>query len=61
MTAFNAWAISLCCPHCGRSGTGTVSEGGLDGQAGSRLTVNSLSSGFGAVDCGLAPGKIFDA
>jgi hypothetical protein len=54
MTALNAWAVALCCPHCGRTGTGTVSEGGLNGQARARLRVDSLSSGFGAVE--LRPG-----
>jgi hypothetical protein len=46
MTALNAWAIVLCCPHCRRPGTGTVSEG----QAEPRLRVESLSSGFVAVE-----------
>jgi hypothetical protein len=49
MTALSAWVVALCCPHCGRTGTGTVSEG-----AGSRLRADSLSSGFGAVE--LRPG-----
>jgi hypothetical protein len=30
MTALTAWAVALCCPHCGRTGTGTVSESSLD-------------------------------
>jgi hypothetical protein len=54
MTTSNAWAVTLCCPHCGRTGTGTVSEAGLDGQAERRLRVDSLSSGFVAVE--LRPG-----
>jgi hypothetical protein len=54
MTTSNAWAVTLCCPHCGRTGTGTVSEEGLDRQAERRLRVDSLSSGFVAVE--LRPG-----
>ena len=50
MTALTAWAVALCCPHCGLAGTGTVSEGGSDGNAGPRLRVDSLSSGFVAVE-----------
>jgi transketolase N-terminal domain/subunit len=49
-TALNVWAVAPCCPHCGRTGTGTVSEDSLDGQAQPRLSVDSLSSGFLAVE-----------
>jgi hypothetical protein len=52
MTMSNAWAVTLCCPHCGRTGTGTVSEDGR--QAEPRLRVDSLSGGFVAVE--LRPG-----
>ncbi len=54
MTALNAWAVTLCCPHCGRTGTGTVSEDGMNGQTEPRLRVDSLPSGFVAVE--LRPG-----
>jgi hypothetical protein len=47
-----AWAVSLCCPHCGRTGTGTASEEDAEGEP--RLRVESLSSGFVAVE--LRPG-----
>jgi hypothetical protein len=54
MTALDTWAVTLCCPHCGRTGTGTVSEDRLDGDAEPRLHVENLSSGFVAVE--LRPG-----
>jgi hypothetical protein len=50
MTALESWAVTLCCPHCGRTGTATVSEDGLAGQAERHLRVDSLSSGFVAVE-----------
>jgi hypothetical protein len=53
VTASNAWAVTLCCPHCGRTGTGTVSDG-MDRQAERHLRVDSLSIGFVAVE--LRPG-----
>jgi hypothetical protein len=52
MIALTAWAVSLCCPHCGRTGTGTASEEDAEGEP--RLRVDSLSSGFVAVE--LRPG-----
>ena len=50
MTALNAWAVALCCPHCGRTGTGTVSESSLDRPAKLHVSVDSLSIGFVAVE-----------
>jgi hypothetical protein len=52
MIALTPWAVSLCCPHCGRTGTGTASEEDADGEP--RLRVDGLSSGFVAVE--LRPG-----
>jgi hypothetical protein len=50
MTALNAWVVTLYCPHCGRTGTGTISEGGLEERAAPGLRVDSLTSGFRAVE-----------
>jgi len=50
MTALNAWAVALCCPHCGRTGTVTVSESSLDRPAKLRVSVDTLSMGFVAVE-----------
>jgi hypothetical protein len=50
--AFSAWAVALCCPHCGRTGSCTVSED--DGGKEPRLRVEGLSSGFVVVE--LRPG-----
>jgi hypothetical protein len=61
MTALNAWVVTLYCPHCGRTGTGTVSEGGLEERAAPGLRVDSLTSGFRAVELRPKAGKIFDA
>jgi DNA-directed RNA polymerase subunit RPC12/RpoP len=45
MNALSAWTVGLRCPHCGRTGTGTVSE-----DAEPRLRVDGLSSGFVVVE-----------
>jgi hypothetical protein len=58
MTALESWAVTLCCPHCGRTGAATVSEDGLEGKAERHLRVDSLSSGFVAVE--LRPGAGLD-
>ena len=50
MTELTGWAVALCCPHCGRTGTGTVSESSLDRPAKLRVSVDTLSMGFVAVE-----------
>jgi hypothetical protein len=57
-TALDTWTVTLCCPHCGRTGTGTVFEDDLDGQVEPRLRIASLPSGFVAVE--LRPGGAQD-
>jgi hypothetical protein len=54
MNALSAWAVALCCPHCGRTGSCTVSEDADDGGKEPRLRVEGLSSGFVVVE--LRPG-----
>jgi hypothetical protein len=54
MNALSAWTVALCCPHCGRTGSGTVSEDTYGGQREPRLRVDGLSSGFVIVE--LRPG-----
>jgi DNA-directed RNA polymerase subunit RPC12/RpoP len=51
MNALSAWTVALRCPHCGRTGLGTVSE---DGQKVPSLRVDGLSTGFITVE--LRPG-----
>jgi phage FluMu protein Com len=50
MTALESWTITLRCPHCGRTGTGTVFEEDAEGQGKSRLRIDQLSNGFIAVE-----------
>jgi hypothetical protein len=54
MNALSAWAVALRCPHCGRTGSGTVSEDRHDQQEEPRLRIDSLPRGFVAVE--LRPG-----
>jgi hypothetical protein len=42
----DTWTVALRCPHCGRTGSGTVSEDAYGGQREPRLRVDGLSSGF---------------
>jgi hypothetical protein len=42
MSSLDAWAIKLECPHCGRIGTATVSDGRADGE----VCIDRLSPGF---------------
>ena len=53
MNALSAWTVALRCPHCGRTGSGTVSEDAY-GKNEQRLRVDRLSSGFVVVE--LRPG-----
>jgi hypothetical protein len=46
MNASSEWTVALCCPHCGRTGSGTVSEDPYDGQKEPHRRVDGLSSGF---------------
>ena len=43
MSALRAWTVVLRCPHCGRTGSGAVSEDASDK---SRFRVDGISSGF---------------
>jgi hypothetical protein len=54
MNALSAWAVALRCPHCGRTGSCTISEDVDDGRKEPRLRVEGLSSGFVVVE--LRPG-----
>ncbi len=54
MNALSTWTVALRCPHCGRAGSGTVSEDAYDGKNEHRLRIDRLSSGFVVVE--LRPG-----
>jgi hypothetical protein len=57
MNALSAWTVALRCPHCGRTGSGTISEGAHAGQKESRLRVDELSSGFVVVELRTGAGQ----
>jgi hypothetical protein len=61
MNALSSWTVALCCPHCGRTGSGTISEGARSGQKEACLRVDELSTGSLLWNYEPAPGKIFDA
>jgi hypothetical protein len=60
MNTLSAWTVALRCPHCGHTGSGTVSEDAHGGQRERRLRMD-VSSGFVSWNCEPAPGKLFDA
>jgi DNA-directed RNA polymerase subunit RPC12/RpoP len=55
--ALSEWTVALRCPHCGRTGSGTFSEGDSDGQIEPRLRVDGLSSGFVVVELRTGAGR----
>ena len=57
LSALSEWTVALRCPHCGRTGSGTVSEDESDGQTKPRLRVDGLSRGFVVVDLRTGAGR----
>ena len=58
--AGDAATVALRCPHCGRTGSGTVSEDDSDGQIEPHPRVDGLSA-FVVVELRPGPGEIFVA
>jgi DNA-directed RNA polymerase subunit RPC12/RpoP len=57
LSALSEWTVALRCPHCGRAGSGIVSEDHADGQIEPRLRVDGLSSGFVVVELRTGAGQ----
>jgi DNA-directed RNA polymerase subunit RPC12/RpoP len=57
LSALSEWTVALRCPHCSRTGSGTVSEDDSDGQIEPRLRVDGLSRGFVVVELRTGAGR----
>jgi DNA-directed RNA polymerase subunit RPC12/RpoP len=57
MNTLSAWTVALRCPHCGHTGSGTVSEDAHGGQRERRLRMD-VSSGFVVVELRTGAGQV---